>query len=122
MDLIGRDPGDIQEVIDQWHELANLTVNHFTSACHTRRRGVGLQSFECEPNRCERVSEFVRKRREEFVLTLVRFDELGGSVTHAQFQISIQGFSLVLRSPETLYEIVIVESQSERGFDHQMES
>ena len=60
--------------------------------------------LECEPNRCERVSELVRKRREKFVLALIRFHELGSSVTHAEFQISIQGFRLVLRCLKSLDE------------------
>ena len=45
LDLIGRDPGDIQEVIDESHELPNLTVNHFTGACRIRRRGVRPSDF-----------------------------------------------------------------------------
>ena len=95
VDLVGRDPGHIQEVIDE--PCGRRTCRSSTvGACRTRRRRAGLETLDGEPNRCERVSEFVRKRREKFVFTLIRFHELGGSVTHAEFQFSIQGFSVVL--------------------------
>ena len=51
LDLIGGDPGHIQEVIDEAHELPDLTLDHITGARRGRRRGVGLQSLEREPNR-----------------------------------------------------------------------
>ena len=37
VDLIGSDPGHIQEVIDEPHELPNLTVNHFTGPRRARQ-------------------------------------------------------------------------------------
>ena len=60
-------------------------------ACRTRRRRAGLETLDGEPNRCERVSEFVRKRREKFVFTLIRFHELGGSVTNAELPVLDSG-------------------------------
>jgi hypothetical protein len=111
VDFVGRDPGHIQEVIDEPYELSNLPVKHFVGACRTRRRRAGLETLDCEPNRCERVSEFVRKRREKFVFPLIGFHELGGSITHAELQFSIQAFGVVLRGLEILYELMILESQ-----------
>jgi hypothetical protein len=111
VDFIRRDPGHIQEVIDEPYELPNLPVKHFVGACRTRRRRAGLETLDGEPNRCERVSEFVRKRREKFVFTLIRFHELGGSITNAELQFSIQGFGVVLSGLEILYELMILESQ-----------
>jgi hypothetical protein len=68
------------------------------------------------------VSELVRQRREEFVLALIRLHELGGPIVDAELQVSIQGLGVVLRRLETLDELLIVEPQLERGFDHSMES
>ena len=122
VDLVGGDPRDIQEVVDQPHELADLTVDHFAGAGRARRGRAGLETLDGEPDGCERIPELVRQRREEFVLPLIRFQEFGGSIVDAELQIAVQGFGVVLRGLEALDEILIVESQLEGGFDHPMES
>ena len=122
LDLVGSDPRDIQEVVNESHELLHLTLNDVTGVCRSRRRCAELQTLKCEPNRCERISEFVRERCQKFVLTLIGFHEFGRTVTNPLFQLAVQCFSLVLGSLETLDEILIVEAQLERGFNHAMES
>ena len=111
LDLIGSNPRDIQEVINESHELLHLTLNYVTGACRSDRRCAALQTLKCEANRRERIPELVRERCQKFVLTLIGFHEFGRAVTNPLFQLAVQCVSLVLGSLETLDEILIVESQ-----------
>ena len=122
LDFVGRDPGHVQQVIDESHELPDLTLDHVTRACRGRGRAVDLQGLQREPYRCQRVPELVRERREEFVLALILLFEFGGTVTNPQLQLSIQRFRVVLGSLQILDEILVVKSQPERGFNRPMES
>jgi hypothetical protein len=122
LDFVGRDTRHIEEVVDESYELPDLTVDHIAGACRSRRRGIDLQGLQREPDRCEWVPELVRERREKFVLAVIRFDQLRGAVTNPEFKVSIQRFSIVLGSLETLDEILIVNSQLERGFNRPVES
>ena len=80
LNLVGRDPRHIQEVVDEPHELPDLAIDHVTGACRRRRRGAALQALECEPDGCERIAELVGERGQKLVLSLIRFDQFGGPV------------------------------------------
>ena len=71
LDFVGRDTGHVQQVVDESHELPDLTLDHVSSACRDRASIVNFQGLQREPYRCQRVPELVREHREEFVLALI---------------------------------------------------
>ena len=121
LDFVGGDPGHVEEVIDEAHELPDLTVDHLTGMCGSGRRGLGLQRLEREPYRRQRVPELVRERREELVLALIGFGQLGRAIPDPQLEVPVQRLRVVLGGLETLDQILVVESQPERGFNRKME-
>ena len=122
LDFVGRDTGHVQQVVDESHELPDLTLDHLSSVFRDRASAVNFQGLQREPYRCQRVPELVREHREEFVLALILLLEFGGTVTNPQLQLSIQRFRVVFGSLQTVDEIVVVKSQLERGVNRQMES
>ena len=98
LDSVGGDPGHIQEIIDEAHELFDLTLDHIAGTGRSGRRGVELEGLQRKPYRCQRVPELVRERREELVLALIGFSQLGRAIADPELQVPVQRFRLVLGS------------------------
>ncbi len=111
LNLVGSDAGHIEEVIDEPHELPDLTFDDIARPCRGRLRRIALQRFEREPYWGERIPKLVGKRRQKLILALIRFQQFGRPVTDPQFQFSIQCIGIVLGSSETLDEILIRKPQ-----------
>jgi hypothetical protein len=94
---LGLRPAGGREVVDEPHELPYLAVDHVTGACGSRRSSAALDTLDREPVAGKRVAQLVRKRREEFVLALIRLHQRRGPVAYAQLQVAIQRLSMVLR-------------------------
>jgi hypothetical protein len=71
-DLAAVDARDVQQVVDQPHHVRQLPV-HGLQRARTTGAGLGLlQDLQPGAQRRQRVAQFVRQRREEFVLGAVR--------------------------------------------------
>ena len=55
LDFVDRDTGDVQEVVDESHELPDLTLDHLSSVFRERASAVNFQDLQREPYRCQRV-------------------------------------------------------------------
>ena len=122
LDLVGRDPRHVQQVVDQTHQLPDLTLHDVSRTGGHRRRRIGLQRLEREPDGCEGVAQFVRQRGEELVLALVGLGQPGGAVAHPEFELPIERVGFVLRGPEACDELTVGEPEPKRGRNHHMEA
>ena len=64
----------------------------------------------------------MRERCEEPVLAVIRGRQLGGTIANPELQIAIQCVGAAFGRLQAVDQIVVVESQHERGFDGPVES
>ena len=78
-DLAARDAGDVEQVVHQVDQVAELAVHHADQAVQGGRLGRGdAQQVEAGADRRQRIAQFVRQGGEEFGLAVVRFRQVGG--------------------------------------------
>ena len=79
-DLPVRDPGDVEEVVDQPDQVGHLPLDHLSRLCGTGAVLLAVpearQDLRRVPDRGERVSQLVREGGEELVLPAVDVAEL----------------------------------------------
>src|SRR5580692_809568 len=69
---------DIEEIVDEADQVNELPVHRLFDLSDIGCIGATTQDIEAVPERCKRISEFVRQGREKFVLATIGFLECVG--------------------------------------------